>query len=55
MATQPEIPPPDPIEPQSPTEVPPDPLPAENPFLEPPEIIPETPDRDFPGREKGGP
>lgn len=55
MATQPEIPPPDTIEPQSPSEVPPDQAPTENPFSEPPEIIPEAPDRDFPGRENDGP
>ncbi|WCP12086.1 MULTISPECIES: hypothetical protein [Sphingomonadales] len=51
MATQPEFPPPDTIEPQSPPEAPPGPGPAENPFSEPPEIIPDVPDQDYPGRE----
>ncbi len=50
MASQPEIPPPDVIEPQSPPETPsPDPLP-EQPYREPPEIVPDTPDIDEPGQ-----
>lgn len=51
MATQPEFPAPDTIEPQSPPETPPAPAPTETPFSEPPEIIPDVPDRDYPGRE----
>ena len=51
MATQPEFPPPDTIEPKSPPESPSTPSPAERPSVEPPEIIPDTPDRDYPGRE----
>lgn len=51
MATQPEFPPPDTIEPHSPPESPPSPSPMEDPFYEPPEIIPEVPDQDYPGRE----
>jgi hypothetical protein len=51
MATQPDFPPPDTIEPQSPPEYPSVPQPAEDPFFEPPEIIPEVPDQDYPGRE----
>ena len=51
MATQPEFPPPDTIEPHSPPESPPSQNPMEAPFCEPPEIIPEVPDQNFPGRE----
>ena len=50
MATNPEIPPPDRIEPQSPPETPPDSPPSEDPFREPPEIVPERPDYDAPDR-----
>jgi hypothetical protein len=50
MATQPEPPPPDTIEPQSPPETPADPSPAEAPFQEPPEVAPPQPDIDFPDR-----
>ncbi|PZU60549.1 MAG: hypothetical protein DI547_02765 [Sphingobium sp.] len=52
MATQPEIPPPDTIEPQSPPEAPPFAPPDEAPYREPPEIPPDgpVPDIDEPGR-----
>lgn len=54
MATQPEISPPDIIEPQAPPEMPPDSPPAETPseapFEQPPEINPTTPDHDRPSR-----
>lgn len=50
MATKPEIPQPDIIEPQSPPEAPPfSPLP-ETPYREPPEIVPNSPDIDEPGQ-----
>ena len=49
MATNPEIPSPDTITPQSPPELPQlDPVP-EHPYQEPPEIVPETPNIDEPG------
>jgi len=50
MATQPEIPPPDTIEPQSPPEMPPLERPTEEPMPELPEIVPEEPDQDIPDR-----
>jgi hypothetical protein len=50
MATQPESPPPDTIEPQSPPETPGEPAPSEAPFQEPPEVTPTQPDVDFPDR-----
>ncbi len=50
MATQPEIPPPDTITPQSPPESPPTPSPPENPYQDPPEIIPQSPNVDEPGK-----
>jgi len=50
MATQPEIPPPDTINPQSPPEAPPVDPPDETPYRELPEIVPEAPDVDEPGR-----
>lgn len=50
MATQPEIAPPDTIEPQSPPEAPPDSPPDEDPVREQPEIHPELPDRIQPDR-----
>src|SRR3546814_14413857 len=50
MATQPEIPPPDRIDPQSPPETPPDSPPSEDPFRQPPEIVPDQPDYDKPDR-----
>jgi len=49
MATQPEIPQPDTIEPQSPAEVPATPTPDEHPAGEPPEITPTGPDIIEPG------
>jgi hypothetical protein len=48
MASNPEMPPPDTINPQSPIEMPPDMPPAETPFQEPPEIAPEVPNIDEP-------
>jgi len=49
MATQPDFPPPDRIQPQSPPEAPPlNPTP-ERPFVEPPEIRPDVPNVDEPG------
>lgn len=48
MATRPEFPQPDTIEPQSPPEYPPYERPDENPMVEPPEFIPDQPDVDFP-------
>jgi len=50
MASQPEIPPPDTINPQSPPEAPPVDPPDETPYRELPEIVPEAPDVDEPGR-----
>jgi hypothetical protein len=50
MASNPEIPPPDTIDPQSPSEVPVESPPSETPFVEPPEIEPATPDIDEPDR-----
>src|SRR3546814_4732228 len=50
MATQPEIPPPDRIDPQSPPETPPDSPPSEDPFRQPHEIVPDQPDYDKPDR-----
>lgn len=50
MATQPQIPLPDTIEPQSPPEMPPSELPAEEPVPNFPEIVPENPDQDRPDR-----
>src|SRR3546814_14122354 len=50
MATQPEIPPPDRIDPQSPPETPPDSPPSEDPFRQPPDIVPDQPDYDKPAR-----
>lgn len=50
MATQPEPPAPDTIEPRSPPETPIDPSPAETPFQEPAEIIPNQPDLNIPDR-----
>lgn len=51
MATQPEFPPPDTIEPQSPPEIPAGPSPMEDPFFESQEIMPDIPDQDYPGRQ----
>lgn len=48
MATQPEIAPPDTIEPQSPPEMPPAESPSENPSRELPGFNPVSPDRDEP-------
>jgi len=48
MATQPEMPPPDKIEPQSPDEAPSAPEPDEYPVTEPAEVEPTSPDRDNP-------
>ena len=48
MATQPEIAPPDTINPQSPQEAPSTPWPDENPGMKPPGIVPPSPDRDEP-------
>jgi len=50
MATQPEVPPPDTINPQSPPETPASDPPQETPFREPPEFTPDTPNIDEPGR-----
>jgi len=50
MASQPEIPQPDIIEPQSPPGTPPIERPQETPFNEPPEVTPERPDYDQPDR-----
>lgn len=51
MATQPEISPPDIIEPQSPPDSPPPDTPPEIPTTEPrPEVTPVTPDHDSPDR-----
>lgn len=51
MATQPEIAPPDIIEPQSPPDSPPVETPPETPSPEqPPEVNPVTPDHDRPDR-----
>jgi len=49
MASQPE-PPPDTIDPQSPSESPADPSAAEASFQEPPEVAPVQPDVEFPDR-----
>lgn len=49
MATQPEIAPPDIIEPHSPDESPSIRPPMEEPGTEPPGIVPGEPDRDLPG------
>src|SRR3546814_13154794 len=43
MATQPEIPPSDRIDAQSPPETPPDSPPSEYPFSQPPQIVPDKP------------
>lgn len=48
MATQPEIPQPDRITPQSPPETPVETPPEENPVRQPPEIQPNAPDFDRP-------
>jgi len=48
MATQPEIAPPDRIDPQSPPEMPPAERPAETPSREVPGFDPVPPDRDDP-------
>ena len=48
MATQPEIPAPDTITPQSPQEAPPMTTPPETPVEDPPGIVPPSPDRDRP-------
>ncbi len=48
MASNPEIPSPDTIDPQSPPEIPGGMPPEETPFLEPPEIVPEIPNVDEP-------
>jgi hypothetical protein len=50
MASQPEIPKPDTIDPQSPPETPPAERPGETPFQEPPEVMPVGPDVDNPDR-----
>ena len=50
VATQPEMPPPDTIEPQSPPETPPIERPAEQPVPDVPEVVPEQPDHDRPDR-----
>jgi hypothetical protein len=50
MASNPEIPTPDTVNPQSPAEIPVSPPPEETPFSEPPEIVPETPNIDEPDR-----
>lgn len=50
MASNPEIPQPDTINPQSPPEMPPNAPVPEQPFEEPPEIVPDTPDVDEPGQ-----
>jgi hypothetical protein len=52
MATQPDISPPDRVDPQSPPESPPLETPSETPSPdELPEVTPMTPDHDNPGRE----
>ncbi|WP_299309268.1 hypothetical protein [uncultured Croceicoccus sp.] len=51
MATRPDIPAPDRIEPAAPPETPATPDPSETPFREPDEITPPTPDRDNPGTQ----
>ncbi len=51
MTSQPEIPSPDRIEPQSPPERPVQPEPAGVPFEEPDEITPIGPDTDNPGKQ----
>lgn len=51
MATQPEVPPPDIIEPLFPPDSPPIETPSETPFEEPPEVDPTAPDHDRPDRE----
>jgi len=48
MASKPEIPEPDTIQPQSPPEMPPPVIPADEPMKQPPEIVPNEPDRDRP-------
>lgn len=48
MATQPEIPAPDTIQPQSPPEAPPFSPPLERPVPDAPEIVPDRPDFDRP-------
>jgi hypothetical protein len=48
MASQPEIAPPDIVEPQSPSETPAVEPAVEEPGNEPPEIVPDRPDQDFP-------
>jgi hypothetical protein len=50
MASNPEIPPPDTIDPQSPAEIPGEAPPAETPFEQPAEIVPDTPNVDEPDR-----
>jgi len=50
MSTQPQVPHPDTIEPQSPPETPATPSPSEAPMREPPEVTPSQPDIDQPGR-----
>ncbi len=50
MATQPEISPPDTINPQSPPESPAPDLPVEQPRPDMPEIVPNQPDHDQPDR-----
>ncbi|ATI80624.1 hypothetical protein A6768_11890 [Sphingobium yanoikuyae] len=50
MASNPEIPPPDTINPQSPAEIPGETAPAETPFEQPAEIVPDTPNVDEPHR-----
>lgn len=50
MATNPDMPPPDVIEPQSPDELPPMETPDEAPDYSPPEIQPDVPNIDEPGR-----
>lgn len=50
MASNPEIPPPDTINPQSPAEIPGETAPAETPFGQPAEIVPDTPNVDEPDR-----
>jgi hypothetical protein len=49
MATQPEIAPPDTIQPQSPPESPSVQPPVGEPGTGAPEIVPDQPDRDVPG------
>ena len=50
MATQPEISPPDRIEPQAPPEAPVFEPPIEQPVPDRPEIVPDQPDHDQPSR-----